>query len=233
MELNPSNYILAIDTSTPVCSVALLGGDTLLGNVEMYGEKLHAKILSPLIEDLLKRCEIKYAQLKAVAVASGPGSYTGLRVGLSTAKGIAWAHSTPLYLIPTLDGLAWSIRRIAPPGFMVCPMLDARRNEVYAGLYDVKGEKILDPVAWVLEPDTLPPSFTDLPCCYGGPGAFKATPLIGRNSGDYWVSGIQADAAAIAWLAKEKMLHSAGDDLVHAEPQYLKPYRVTERKPEL
>lgn len=124
--------ILAIETSSMVASVALLDDDKLVAEYIINRKKTHSEQLLPIIEDLLERCEIDIGEVDAVAVASGPGSFTGLRIGGATAKGLAHALGKPVVGVPTLDGLAFNLPFCEG---MVCPIMDARRDQVYTALY--------------------------------------------------------------------------------------------------
>jgi tRNA threonylcarbamoyladenosine biosynthesis protein TsaB len=128
--------ILGIDTSTKVATAALIREDNLLGETFLHTGTNHSRHLLPLIAELLRLCQIQPKQLQAVAVALGPGSFTGLRIGLATGKGLASALGIPLIGIPTLDGLAYNLTGV---GGVVCPILDARKKQVYTALYSRVG----------------------------------------------------------------------------------------------
>lgn len=124
--------VLGIDTSTKVATAALVDGKQLLGETFVHTGNNHSQHLLPLVDGLLKLCQVQPSQLNALAVALGPGSFTGLRIGLATGKGLAGALDIPLLGVPTLDGLAWNLAGVQG---IVCPILDARKKQVYAGLY--------------------------------------------------------------------------------------------------
>src|SRR5690349_15060759 len=128
-------YILHIETSTKICSVAISEDDRLLEHVDLPEGMNHTALLTPAIAEILKTCQLIPKDLGAVAVSSGPGSYTGLRVGSSTAKAMAYSLKIPIIPVPTLLALA-SAGMIKHPGSSAAiPMLDARRNEVYMAMY--------------------------------------------------------------------------------------------------
>src|SRR5688572_15917081 len=129
-------YILHIETSTVVCSVALSNGYNLLENTSIVDGMNHAAQLSPTIEALLQSASIKPSDLDAIAVCSGPGSYTGLRVGSATAKAMAYSLGKPLITIPTLQALAQAVFNHHPEAEFALPMIDARRREVYTAIYN-------------------------------------------------------------------------------------------------
>ncbi|MFB6273297.1 MAG: tRNA (adenosine(37)-N6)-threonylcarbamoyltransferase complex dimerization subunit type 1 TsaB [Salinibacter sp.] len=127
--------ILAIETATTTCGVALLRDDDVIAQSHLYRPRVHSRLLTPLVEDVLDRADIEEGTLDAVAVSRGPGSYTGLRIGVSTAKGWALATGARLVGVPTLAAYAAQLRPVAAPTDVICALLDARRDEVYAGAY--------------------------------------------------------------------------------------------------
>lgn len=126
--------ILGIDSSGLVASAALLCGDILVGEYTIHNKKTHSQTLLPMIEAMLKMADFSVKELDAIAVAAGPGSFTGLRIGASTAKGLGQALSIPLIAVPTLEGLAYNL---AGADALVCAMMDARRNQAYYAIYEV------------------------------------------------------------------------------------------------
>ena len=128
--------ILSIETSTAVCSVALHENGRLLTVMEVHQEYSHASKLGILVSELMNISEVKIDKIKAIAVSSGPGSYTGLRIGTSLAKGLCYALDIPLVAVPTLKILAASVSPLYQVDSFLCPMIDARRMEVYCQLFD-------------------------------------------------------------------------------------------------
>ena len=130
-----ASTLLALETATDVCSAALMRDGTLTAQASLHRPRVHAEQLAPLIRDLLARAAVDRSALDAVAVSMGPGSYTGLRIGVSTAKGLALAVDAVLIGVPTLEALAASVQPCAELGDVACALLDARRDEVYAAAY--------------------------------------------------------------------------------------------------
>lgn len=124
--------ILGIDSSGLTASAAIIDGDTVVAEFTVNNKKTHSQTLLPMIEKVVAMSEILLEELDAIAVAAGPGSFTGLRIGSATAKGIGLALKKPIIPVPTLEGLAY---RVAVSDALICPMMDARRNQVYTGLY--------------------------------------------------------------------------------------------------
>ena len=126
--------LLAIDSSGLVASVALMEDDILVGEYTIHNKKTHSQTLLPMIADMLKMSGIDKNDLDAIAVAAGPGSFTGLRIGAATAKGLAQGLGIPIIPVSSLEGLAYNLQGLSDP---ICPIMDARRGQVYSGIYDV------------------------------------------------------------------------------------------------
>lgn len=135
--MEESMKILGIDSSGLVATVALQSDDILVGEYTIHNKKTHSQTLLPMIHDMLSLAEVSVQELDAIAVAAGPGSFTGLRIGAATAKGLGQALDIPLVAVPTLEGLAYNL---AGADALICPILDARRDQAYYGIYDVSGE---------------------------------------------------------------------------------------------
>lgn len=131
--------ILAVDSSGLVASVAVVCDDTLVGEFTMNYKKTHSQTLLPMLDELARMTELDLSTLSAIAVAGGPGSFTGLRIGSATVKGLAMALDKPVIQIPTVDGLAYNL---CGHRDVVCPLMDARRNQTYTGLYRFDGNQM-------------------------------------------------------------------------------------------
>lgn len=131
--------ILALDSSGLVASVAVMEGDTMLAEFTMNFKKTHSQTLLPMLDEMAKMIELDLHTVDAIAVAGGPGSFTGLRIGSATAKGLGLALKKPLISIPTVDGLAYNLCGTEK---IVCPLMDARRNQVYTGIYEFEGNTL-------------------------------------------------------------------------------------------
>lgn len=130
--------ILAIDSSGLVASVALITEEKLLAEYTVNNKKTHSQTLLPMLDEIVKILELDLAEIDAIAVAGGPGSFTGLRIGSSTAKGLGLVLNKPIISIPTVDALAYNLYGT---DCLICPIMDARRNQVYTGIYDFSGEE--------------------------------------------------------------------------------------------
>lgn len=125
--------IIALDTSGLVASVAIIEDQTLIGEYNVQYKKTHSQTLLPMLDELRKMVELDLESVDAIALAAGPGSFTGLRIGSATAKGLCFAMDVPVIEIPTLDGLACNLYGTDK---LICPLMDARRNQVYTGIYE-------------------------------------------------------------------------------------------------
>lgn len=131
--------ILAIDSSGLVATVAILEEDNMLAEYTINYKKTHSQTLLPMLDEIVKQLDFELETIDAIAVAAGPGSFTGLRIGSATAKGLGLALQKPIIPIPTVDGLAYNMCGVSQ---IVCPLMDARRNQVYTGIYEFKGNTL-------------------------------------------------------------------------------------------
>lgn len=132
--------ILALDSSGLVASVAIAEEENLLAEYTVNYKKTHSQTLLPMLDEIVKMIELDLQEIDAIAVASGPGSFTGLRIGSATAKGLGLALEKPLVSIPTTEGLAYNLYGVED---LICPLMDARRNQVYTGIYQFEGERLV------------------------------------------------------------------------------------------
>lgn len=133
-------YILAIDSSSLVASAAIVSEDSVIAEFTLNQKKTHSQILLPMIEELFKITGIEKKDIEAIAVAGGPGSFTGLRIGAATAKGLALALGVKIINVPTIDAMAYGL---AGSEQLICPIMDARRNQVYTGIYKIQDQKLI------------------------------------------------------------------------------------------
>lgn len=222
--------ILNIETSTSVCSAALTAEGQVLCHFEEFEARNHAALLSDFIKTCLDFAADKEIKLDAVAVSIGPGSYTGLRIGLSEAKGLAYALDIPLIGVDTLQLLAtrvmFSTLDIDPETVFV-PMIDARRMEVYTAAYDFGLQALMEPQPLILEADSYAPLLaTGRPMLYFGDGAEKAQQVLTAPNAVYVpdVVPVAVDMlplAELAWTRRQFL------DLAYSVPQYLKAFQAT------
>jgi len=223
--------ILHIETSTEVCSVALSrDGDILFSKVEKEGPS-HAALIGPFIDDALKVAESMDLKLDAVSVSSGPGSFTGLRIGVSIAKGICYALSIPLIAIPTLDLLADMCRRTVelPENAFVRPVLDARRMEVYTGLFGKDGSCLEPANAIVIHENSFEKELSEELLFFAGNGASKLRKMIHSENARF-IEDMSPLAEAMMPLAEKVFSESGFVDVAYFEPFYLKEFNATVSK---
>lgn len=219
--------ILSIETSTDVCSVALSRGAELVAHLEHAEPNAHAANLTPLIERILKENNLMPADLSAVALSSGPGSYTGLRIGASTAKGICYALRIPLVAIGTLDLMAQTIFKECPDCDVAVPMIDARRMEVYTQAVSRQGAKLMQVQPLVLEADSFATVLAQSSkVAFGGNGAAKYQPVVTAHNA-FFCDNIQPLAKNMAALAAQKLDRGEVENVAYFEPFYLKEFVAT------
>lgn len=219
------SFILSLDTSTQNCSVALHENGQLITQELVDEEGSHSRSLTLLIEKVMKTAGRTLAELSAVAVSNGPGSYTGLRIGLATAKGICFALDKPLICLPTLRVLASAVD--APAGSLLLPMLDARRMEVYAAVYTPALEEVSPQEAHILNQESFQ---TFAPVVAFGNGSAKWQESCSHPSITFLDGPLLPEAQFMGKLAHEAFLNQTFENLVTKEPDYLKEYMGTKPK---
>ena len=220
------SLILNLDTSTQNCSVALHENGQLITQELVDEEGSHSKSLTLLIDKVMKTAGRALAELSAVAVSNGPGSYTGLRIGLATAKGICFALDKPLICLPTLQVLASAVD--APSGSLLLPMLDARRMEVYAAVYSSSVKEVSPQEAHILTPGSYQ-SHANVVAF--GNGSAKWQESCTHPSITFLDGPLLPEAQFMGKLAHEAFLNQTFENLVTKEPDYLKEYMGTKPKP--
>ncbi len=218
--------ILLIETSTDICSVGIAEEGKILVEKTSSEKYSHASRLTLFIEAACQSIDITLQDLKAVAVSIGPGSYTGLRIGLSTAKGTCYALGIPLIAVDTLKGLACKGMQIEPNASYFIPMIDARRMEVYTVLYDQAWEELVPNQAMILDEK----SFSEFlnsgkTIVFLGNGAEKCKSLF-EKANTIFLNELCA-ASNLAELAHQKFVQQDFADLAYIEPNYFKPPNIT------
>ncbi len=218
--------ILAIETATMCGSVALLSGNRCLAENSVDTATTHSRRLIQQVEQVIQETELDWEKLDGIAVSLGPGSFTGLRIGLSTAKGLAMATNRPLLGVPTLDGLAQQI--IAPPGSLVCALLDARKNEVYAAFYRCNRDGIPEKTSadLVMKPEKLA-ELIKQPTLLVGDGAVVYHEFFREALTESAIFAPPRSffprAATIGRLAADMFVNHAFIDPASAVPIYVRP----------
>ena len=231
--------ILSIETGTDICSVALANDGELMALRESDEGRDHAKKVALFVDELLRETGVQPSDLDAIAVGKGPGSYTGLRIGVSFAKGLCYALDIPLIAIGSLDALTEVAREDYDAGILdieeeewakakLCPLVDARRMEVYAEVFDNEGKALTDVAAEVVTEDSFKEWRKDKFVIFGN-GAKKCTELLS----DAIFVDIAPSARGIVRLAEESFKAQKFEDLAYFEPLYLKEFLVIPSKKKL
>lgn len=228
--------ILNIDTTTAVCSAALTAEGMILCHDEDFNGRNHAALLSGFIKKCLDFAEERELKLDAVAVSMGPGSYTGLRIGLSEAKGLAYALGIPLIGINTLELMAtrvmFSTDDVDPDSILV-PMIDARRMEVFTAAYDFGLQQLLAPGPLILDENSYADLIaTDRPVLLFGDGSAKAADVV-KAPNLTIVPDVVPLAVDMVALAERDFAQRKFIDLAYSTPLYLKEFQATKPKPML
>ena len=195
---------------------------------ETEGQNAHSEKITNFIREVMEEAKIDYPQLDAVAVSQGPGSYTGLRIGVSTAKGICYAADLPLMAIDTLEAMAYGMKdklgsQIGPDDLLV-PMIDARRMEVYASVFDANLNKINDTAALVIDENSFEDLRKDHRLWLFGDGAPKLSKLFENQPNINIIDGFKPSAAYMKVLAERALQQQQFVDVAYFEPFYLKDF---------
>ncbi|MEO0897959.1 MAG: tRNA (adenosine(37)-N6)-threonylcarbamoyltransferase complex dimerization subunit type 1 TsaB [Bacteroidota bacterium] len=226
--------ILMMETATNVGSVGLYAGEECLGHVDIRKGRLHAKLLLPLVKDLLQKLSVSPADLAAIAVSKGPGSYTGLRVGVSTAKGLCMALDKPLMSLNSLEVLAWQVEEVARKlNAFVAPMIDARRMEVYTALYSPSMTKVEEIHAHILDEHSFQEPLSKEKIIFVGDGAAKAESLFSSHPNALVLKEVLSSTSSLGKPLNSKLQENQFEDLVTFEPFYLKDFVATKPKDRL
>lgn len=227
--------ILYIETATDICSVAVSQGEELLALVESGAERSHATLLNRFIREACAIAGKDLKQMDAIAVSKGPGSYTGLRIGVSTAKGLAYALSKPLLSCGTIESMAHSALQrpevqnlIKQYGnqLMLCPMLDARRMEVYTAFFSPECEEKREVRAVIIETNSFEDLLEKHQICFFGNGAEKCKELISHPNA-HFMDGLNPSSAAMTTPVLRLFQLSEFEDVAYFEPFYLKDFVAT------
>lgn len=225
--------ILCLETATPTCSVALNDGLKTLALRECQGQNAHSEKITLFIKEVMDEVGVGYDQLDAVAVSKGPGSYTGLRIGVSTAKGVCYAAGLPLMAVDTLHAMAYGLRQKlsdqVQSGDLLVPMIDARRMEVYCAVFDAEMHRIKDTNAVIFDESFQLSSLTShlspsTRLWLFGDGAPKLKVLFKDDPQIHIVDEFTPSAGYMASLADQALKAKDFVDVAYFEPFYLKDF---------
>lgn len=220
--------LLFLETATSVCSVALCKDNHLLSIRESTASNSHAEKITVFIEEVLKESHTSIKELDAVVVSKGPGSYTGLRIGVSTAKALCFSLDIPLISADTLFSMANGIKMNYPEFFdteiNICPMIDARRMEVYCALFDNQLNKIKDTEAIILTESFFEENTAKNPLIIAGDGSAKCQSLIADNKKITEIAGFNLSSRFMIQEGWQKFCNKTFENTAYFEPFYLKEF---------
>jgi len=219
------NYILNIDTTSEIAIINISDGDKVIGTLFNEDVKQHASFLHHSIEQLLKGNNLKPPELRAIGVTGGPGSYTGIRIGLATAKGLCFALKIPMMMFNTLEVMAFSaIKRVAKADSFYCPIIDARRMEVFTAVYDEQLNQIMEPSAMILTEDSFKDIVQNQPVYFFGSGSEKFEKLINNPPKNYLFFEENISSDSLAKFSWKKFQNSDFENLATSKPLYIKEF---------
>lgn len=226
------SLILGIETATKICSVAISRDEKLLALKEIGGEYSHSENLNHFIELACAEAKITLNQLDAIVVSKGPGSYTGLRIGVSTAKGLCYGLDKPLIAVDTLKAMVVGVTDSLPfgevqGGALFCPMIDARRMEVYTALYNSKFELIEPISAKIIDENSFAHFLDKNKVVFFGDGAEKCKSLLNNHPNAVFIDNVEPSAKYVNQLASSKFKQGIFEDVAYFEPYYLKEFLAT------
>ena len=232
------SLILCIETGTDICSVGLARDGELVSLRESDEGRDHAKNVAVFVDELLRENDVAAEELSAVAVGMGPGSYTGLRIGVSFAKGLCYGLQIPLVAVGSLDSLVQVAREDYAAGIIdveqwddavLCPMVDARRMEVYTQMFDAKGQSLNEVKAEIIAEDSFAEWRNGRPFVIFGNGAAKCQEVLK----DAILVNVTPSARGLAALAYQRFEAGQTEDIAYFEPFYLKDFLVIPSKKKL
>lgn len=225
------SLILGIETSTKICSIALTQGKQLLAIEEIGGEFSHSENTTVFIEKVINQSGKSLSEINAIAVSKGPGSYTGLRIGVSTAKGLCFALNKPLIAVDTLQAMALRMaKQTTDKNLLFCPMIDARRMEVYTAIYNANNELIEPISAKIIDENSFNNHLSIQKIMFFGDGAAKCKTTFAHHKNALFNDGISPSAIEINALALKKLNNKQFEDVAYFEPFYLKNFVGTVAK---
>ena len=226
--------LLNIETATPVCSVAISQNSEIIGILESREDRSHASMLAPFIHEIFKKNAIRKSEIDAVAVSRGPGSYTGLRIGVSTAKGISYAMNKPLIAVDTLQAMAYGLMKKSDqeisepidPETWLCPMIDARRMEVYSTIFDVHMNQKREINAEIIDSRSFQDILSQRRVLFFGSGAGKCKTVLNHPNASF-IDHFVPSAEYLIPFSEEKFHRREFEDVAYFEPFYLKDFIAT------
>lgn len=218
---------LSIETATVVCSVALHQEGRLLALQELHLKQSHSGYLTVLIKDIVHYAGCSMQDITMVALSKGPGSYTGLRIGTATAKGLCYALDIPLVAVNSLEAMAYGVAQYNMGENFLCPMIDARRMEVYCLVADWQSKTIMPTSPVVIEPTSFERFLRERPVLFFGDGSAKCKSILIHDNAKF-IDNITPSAKDVGALVDEKTKRGeiTYEDVAYFEPFYLKEFKA-------
>ena len=223
--------VLLIETATPVCSVAISKDHQILSIRESGEKNIHSSLITVFVQEVMKEADIPLNNVDAIAISKGPGSYTGLRIGTSTAKGLCYALDKPLIALSTLESMAHGaadhvkqMRLACKEPMLLCPMIDARRMEVYTAIYNESLNEIKGTSAEIITGKSFESFFEDHCLLFFGNGADKCKEVFIDQPKAICIDDFLVSSRHMIQLAEEALSESHFEDLAYFEPFYLKDF---------
>lgn len=226
--------ILNLETATTVCSVALAKDNQLLVLKEVNGDYTHAENLTSFVEQATQEAGFSLTDVDAVSVSKGPGSYTGLRIGVSTAKGLCYALDKPLIALNTLEHSAYGCAiKTGEADALFCPMIDARRMEVYCAVYDKLNKVIRSTAAEIIDEHSFHELLKKHRIYFFGDGAEKCKSVLAKHSNAVFIDHLYPSASNMITLSEKSFNAKEFEDIAYFEPFYLKDFVAGKKKGEV
>jgi tRNA threonylcarbamoyladenosine biosynthesis protein TsaB len=218
-------FILNIETATRVCSVALSTDGVVTSIRESHVANSHSELITLFTEEVINEAGIPFSRLDAISVSMGPGSYTGLRIGVSTAKGLCYSLDKPLIAINTLKAMAAGMAGLAEDDqFLLCPMIDARRMEVYAAIFDIQLNELKPTEAVIVDEHSFQDLLNNRKILFAGDGASKCREVLRHQQHAVFHDEFHPSARYMASLSEQKFRQNTFEDVAYFEPFYLKDF---------
>jgi tRNA threonylcarbamoyladenosine biosynthesis protein TsaB len=232
------SLILNIETATDICSVALAKDGFLLSIAESDEPKSHAGTVTRFIQQVMKESNLKLSQLDAVAVSKGPGSYTGLRIGTATAKGLCYALDKPLIAINTLQSMTSFFLSSCPSQTssrepirtLFTPLIDARRMEVYTAVFDSSLNEISETKAKIISANSFSELLQENKIFFFGDGVDKCVQILNAKANAHFIKGFRASARGMLSLSEKAFTEKRMENIAYFEPYYLKDFVANKPK---
>ena len=220
-------YLLNIESTSTVCSVAVSENNTLLAIKEINDGFTHAENLHLFIQSVMRQAGLTLSQLHAISISSGPGSYTGLRIGYASAKGLAYALNIPLIKVDTLQSMSLFVINSVKNDAYYCPLIDARRMEVYYAIHNLELIEIQKPANLVIAENTVSLFDLDKDIYFFGDGLEKSKSILSQLKRAHFIENIVPSSNHLISLAFDKFLKNEFEGLAYTEPFYLKDFYFT------